>query len=200
MYSFIRGQIAYIEENAVDLDVNGVGYHINTTARVVEEAASSMEEMMLYTVLIVKEDEMTLYGFPTRQEKSMFEKLIAISGVGPKAAMSILSTMTVQDVATALLSQDTKAFSKVNGIGSKIAGRIVLELKDRVDLVDALGGEPSAPVTVANGAVTPETEAAEALMGLGYSRAEAVAAVAAVSALGDTAEELTLMALKRLAM
>lgn len=199
MYSFIRGNVAYIEDNAIDIDVNGVGYHIFTTKRTVEEAASEMGEMQLYTKFIVKEDEMSLYGFPTRQEKNMFEKLITINGVGPKAAMSILSAMTVQDIATALLSQDTKAFSRVNGIGPKTAGRIVLELKDRVDIADAIGREERAPVTV-SGAITPETEAAEALMGLGYSKAEAAAAVAAVSALGDTAEELTLMALKRLAM
>ena len=198
MYSFIRGKIAYTEQNAVILDVNGVGYHIFTTTRMTEEAAE-LAELQLYTILNVKEGEMSLYGFPTRQEKAMFEKLIAISGVGPKAALSILSAMTVQDIATALLSQDTKAFSKVNGIGPKTAGRIVLELKDKVDISDAISGEAPA-AAISGGAVTPETEAAEALMGLGYSKAEAAAAVAAVSALGDTAEELTLMALKRLAM
>lgn len=197
MYSFIRGKIAYTEQNAVILDVNGVGYHIFTTTRMTE-AAAELAELQLYTILNVKEGEMSLYGFPTRQEKAMFEKLIAISGVGPKAALSILSAMTVQDIATALLSQDTKAFSKVNGIGPKTAGRIVLELKDKVDISDAISGE--VPAAAVSGAVTPETEAAEALMGLGIPKAEAAAAVAAVSALGDTAEELTLMALKRLAM
>ena len=131
----------------------------------------------------------------------MFEKLITINGVGPKAAMSILSAMTVQDIATALLSQDTKAFSRVNGIGPKTAGRIILELKDRVDIADAIGSPRGGTVSViAEGEVTPQTEAIEALMGLGYTKAEAVSAVNAVSALGDTAEELTLMALKRLAM
>ena len=201
MYSFIRGKIAYIEENAVDLDVNGVGYHINTPSRTAEEAAS-LTEMLLYTVLIVKEDEMSLYGFETRQEKSMFEKLISISGVGPKAAQSILSGMTVQDIATALLAQDAKAFSRVNGIGPKTAGRIILELKDRVDISDAIGSPENTKVSaaVSAGAETPQTEAIEALMGLGYTKAEAVSAVNAVTALGDTAEELTLMALKRLAM
>ena len=201
MYSFIRGKIAYIEENAVDLDVGGVGYHINTPTRTAE-AAASLTELLLYTVLIVKEDEMSLYGFETRQEKSMFEKLISISGVGPKAAQNILSGMTVQDIATALLSQDAKAFSRVNGIGPKTAGRIILELKDRVDIADAIGSPTGGTVSAAApaGAETPQTEAIEALMGLGYSKAEAVSAVNAVSALGDTAEELTLMALKRLAM
>ena len=201
MYSFIRGKIAYIEETAVDLDVNGVGYHINTPTRTAE-AAASLTELLRYTVLIVKEDEMSLYGFETRQEKSMFEKLISISGVGPKAAQSILSGMTVQDIATALLSQDAKAFSRVNGIGPKTAGRIILELKDRVDIADAIGSPKGGTVSAAvpAGAETPQTEAIEALMGLGYSKAEAVSAVNAVTALGDTAEELTLMALKRLAM
>ena len=132
----------------------------------------------------------------------MFEKLISISGVGPKAAQSILSGMTVQDIATALLAQDAKAFSRVNGIGPKIAGRIILELKDRVDIADAIGSPKGGTVSAAvpAGAETPQTEAIEALMGLGYTKAEAVSAVNAVTALGDTAEELTLMALKRLAM
>ena len=86
-----------IEENAVDLDVNGVGYHISTPTRTAE-AAASLTEMLLYTVLIVKEDEMSLFGFETRQEKSMFEKLISISGVGPKAAQSILSGKHLKNI------------------------------------------------------------------------------------------------------
>ncbi len=195
MYSFLKGRVAYTDGGAVAIDVNGVGYEVFCTTRLLE-SVSEDEERTLYTHLAVKEDALTLYGFESRQEKAMFERMISISGIGPKAALSILSAMTIGEIAQAILISDVKAFSRVNGIGAKTAGRLVLELKDKVTVDDAAtvlpGGAPYA--------ASPESEAVDALMGLGYTRAAASAAVTAVQPLADTAEELTLMALKRLAM
>ena len=192
MYAFIRGKIALIGEQHLALDVSGVGYKISVTQRFLQQAKLG-EEVVLYTHLIVREDDLSLYGFATEQEKNMFERLIGISGVGPKAGMAILSSMTLNDIATAILSADARAFSKVNGIGPKTAGRIVLELKDKIDVSEAIGGE-----ILASAESTPVAEAMEALISLGYEKSEAVSAVSAVKDLADSAEDLTRMALKRL--
>lgn len=197
MYAFIRGKVALIAENSLALDVGGVGYRILAPQRVLESAVQG-EELLLYTHLIVREDELTLYGFASQQEKGMFERLIGISGIGPKAALSVLSFMTPGEIAMAAISGDTKAFSRVSGIGPKMAGRIVLEMKDKVEMPQPqqLAGE-AAPTGQVD---APVQEAAEALMTLGYQRGEALAAVSAVQELADTAEELILLALKRLSM
>ena len=194
MYAFIRGKIALIGEQHLALDVSGVGYKISATQRFLQQAKLG-EEVVLYTHLIVREDDLSLYGFATEQEKNMFERLIGISGVGPKAGMAILSSMTLNDIATAILSADARAFSKVNGIGPKTAGRIVLELKDKIDVSEAVGGE-----ILASAESTPVAEAMEALISLGYEKREAVSAVSAVKDLADSAEDLTRMALKRLSL
>ncbi len=194
MYAFIRGKIALIGEQHLALDVSGVGYKISVTQRFLQQAKLG-EEVVLYTHLIVREDDLSLYGFATEQEKNMFERLIGISGVGPKAGMAILSSMTLNDIATAILSADARAFSKVNGIGPKTAGRIVLELKDKIDVSEAIGGE-----ILASAESTPVAEAMEALISLGYEKSEAVSAVSAVKDLADSAEDLTRMALKRLSL
>lgn len=194
MYAFIRGKIALIGEQHLALDVSGVGYKISATQRFLQQAKLG-EEVVLYTHLIVREDELSLYGFAAEQEKNMFERLIGISGVGPKAGMAILSSMTLNDIATAILSADARAFSKVNGIGPKTAGRIVLELKDKIDVSEAIGGE-----ILASAESTPVAEAMEALISLGYEKSEAVSAVSAVKDLADSAEDLTRMALKRLSL
>ena len=194
MYAFIRGKIALIGEQHLALDVSGVGYKISVTQRFLQQAKLG-EEVVLYTHLIVREDDLSLYGFATEQEQNMFERLIGISGVGPKAGMAILSSMTLNDIATAILSADARAFSKVNGIGPKTAGRIVLELKDKIDVSEAIGGE-----ILASAESTPVAEAMEALISLGYEKSEAVSAVSAVKDLADSAEDLTRMALKRLSL
>ena len=194
MYAFIRGKIALIGEQHLALDVSGVGYKISVTQRFLQQAKLG-EEVVLYTHLIVREDDLSLYGFAAEQEKNMFERLIGISGVGPKAGMAILSSMTLNDIATAILSADARAFSKVNGIGPKTAGRIVLELKDKIDVSEAGGGGVLAPAES-----TPVAEAMEALISLGYEKSEAVSAVSAVKDLADSAEDLTRMALKRLSL
>ncbi len=191
MYAYISGKAAQICANHVVIDAGGIGYLVYTNSF----SAGSFSvggEAKLYTHLIVREDELTLYGFATPEEKTMFEKLISISGIGPKVALSILSTLKVADIAAAAVSANAAAFETVSGVGKKTAQRLVLELKEKVEISDAVGA-------VLDGGITNAVEeAATALINLGYQRAEAVTAVSAVKNLGDTAEELVLLALKRI--
>lgn len=192
MYAYFRGELAAKGKDYVALCCGGIGYKVFVTERFLQNAKLG-EETILYTHLVVREEELSLYGFPDEAEKEMFEKLITVSGVGPKAGKAILSEMTVSEIASAIFSADSKAFSKVSGIGPKTAGRIALELKDKVNVQDAIGGAESEAV-----ASTAVSDAIAALVSLGYGKAEAAAAVADVAMLADTAEELILLAIKRM--
>lgn len=193
MYAYIAGEVVQKAAAYVVLDVGGIGYQIFTDTFSLN-ALKTGERAKLYTYLKVAEDDMTLYGFSAKEQKEMFEKLLSISGIGPKAAVSVLSVMRVNDIAAAVVSNDDKAFTNVPGIGKKTAQRLVLELKEKVELEDAIGFGADLSEISQDAAA----EAAAALVGLGYNRQEAVAAVAAVRNLGDTAEEFVSLALKRL--
>ena len=191
MYAYISGKAAQIGANYIVIDAGGIGYMIYTNSFSAGSVAVGTDAK-LFTHLIVREDELTLYGFAIPEEKAMFEKLISISGIGPKVALSILSTLKVADIASAVVSGNAAAFETVSGVGKKTAQRLVLELKEKVAIADTIGAGTFA------GAGNAVQEAAEALIGLGYQRAEAITAVSAVQNLGDTAEELVLLALKRI--
>lgn len=195
MYEFIKGELCAIGENYLAVEAGGIGYKIFATQRFLQQAKKG-QQTTVYTYLVVREDELSLYGFQSLGERDMFLKLISVSGVGPKAGLAILSTLNTEEIARAILAADQKAFSRVSGVGPKTAARIVLELKDKMEVEDAILGSIAAE-TEGAGAVS---DAVEALMGLGYQKAEALSAVSAVRELADTTEELTLLALKRLGM
>jgi len=190
MYAYISGKVTETGINYVIIETGGVGYEIFTNTNALSKP--DKDHAKLYTYFVVKEDEQSLYGFYTQQEKDMFKKLISISGVGPKVAMSVLTTMTASELAAAIISSDVNAFSPVSGVGKKTAERIILELREKVSsdsILDDIGG-PSAS--------SPELEAVNALVSLGYKRSEALKAITSVKNLGDTTEDLILLALKRL--
>ena len=191
MYAYISGKAAQIGANYIVIDAGGIGYLIYTNSFSAGSFAVG-EDARLYTHLIVREDELTLYGFAAPEEKTMFEKLISISGIGPKVALSILSTLKIADIAAAAVSGNAAAFETVSGVGKKTAQRLVLELKEKVEISDTVGAG------MGGGIQNAVEEAVAALTNLGYQRLEATAAVSAVKSLGDTAEELVLLALKRL--
>ncbi|MEG0257717.1 MAG: Holliday junction branch migration protein RuvA [Christensenella sp.] len=193
MYAYISGTVAQKAANYAVIDVNGVGYLIYTDAFSLA-AIKTGESAKLFTYLKVAEDSMTLFGFATAEQKTMFEKLLTISGIGPKAAAAVLSTMRVNDIAAAVISNDDRAFTNVPGVGKKTAQRLVLELKEKVSFDDAIGDGAD----MSEFSQDAVTEAAAALVGLGYNRQEAVMAISAVKNLGDTAEELVSLALKRI--
>ena len=187
-------------ESAADhavIDVNGVGYLILASSRTLSAIGGTGSQVTLYTELQVREDSMTLFGFGNPGEREWFRLLTGVQGVGGKVALSILSTLGPDELTQAVARQDKVAVSRANGVGPKLAERIVRELKDKVGGV-ALGPTGAAPVAATGHAA----DAASALTGLGFKPAEANAAVAAAEAeLGDgaTFDALVRMALKKAA-
>lgn len=195
MYEYLHGEIVQKAAGYIVVDVGGIGYRLVADAYTIG-ALTTGEKAKVFTYLKAGEDGMTLFGFAAPEQKTMFEKLIAISGVGPKAAVAVLSALKVGDIAAAVISNDDKAFLAASGIGKKTAQRIVLELREKIDVSDAVGME----VGIDGVNVTSDAagDACAALVGLGYNRQEALGAVSAVAGLGDTAEELVALALKRM--
>lgn len=173
----VRGKLVLKELNFAVVECAGVGYGCRTSYSTVSQLGETGEEVTLYTYLYVREDAVELFGFASLQELSCFKLLISVSGVGPKAATSILSDMTPEQFAFLVASGDSKAFTRTKGIGAKTAQRIVLELKDKISS-EALSGSVSHDAAdiaaVSSGkASSAVTEALEALMVLGYSQGEA---------------------------
>lgn len=169
MIAFLRGKVAAVEQDFAVIDVGGVGYKVNVTAGCAA-GLRGFDEVQLHTHMIVREDDMQLYGFTTPAEITAFLLLLGVNGVGPKAALAVLSALTPGGLGRALALEDTVALTRVPGIGKKIAQRIVLELKDKA------GRFATAPETVVHhegGANGVPDDAVNALMALGYSVGEA---------------------------
>ena len=195
MLSFIKGTIAEIGADYVVLENHGIGYLIYTPASVLDGLPSRGESVQMHTYMYVREDQLALYGFLTRDDLQIFKLLIGVSGVGPKVGLAILSQLTPEDVALAAAAGDAKRFTKASGVGQKLAQRIVLELKDKVK--DLSGAAPVAGMPEPGGpsASGNASQAVGALVALGYSASEAAAAVGRLdSALPP--EELIRLALK----
>lgn len=138
MIGFIKGNLFDTTEDIVCIDVGGVGYEIFVPSNVFDRLPMVGEEVLLYTYYQVKEDSATLFGFLTKKEKSIFSKLISVNGVGPKGAISILSSLTIEELVYAVAASDAKAFKKASGIGPKTAARICIDLKDKLGIEDTL--------------------------------------------------------------
>jgi len=173
----VRGKLTVKELGFAVIECGGVGYGCKTSYNTVSRLGEIGSEEMLYTYLYVREDVVELFGFATLQELSCFKLLISVSGVGPKAATSILSDVSPERFALLVASGDSKAFTKTKGIGAKTAQRIVLELKDKISSESISGSISSDAAQFANipseGASSSVSEALEALMVLGYSQGEA---------------------------
>lgn len=193
MIGYISGRVMDISLGTVLLENNGIGYEISVTASAFERLARERQGGV-YTYLQVKEDGLSLFGFDTLAEKNMFMKLISVSGVGCKMAITILAGMSLKDLAMAIATSDAKALTRIKGCGKKIAERIILELRENVSSMD-IGGIPSvAPVLGEDG------DAAIALMSLGFSRQESERGIAEARMQGaDTVETVIALALKNLA-
>ncbi|MBE6637402.1 MAG: Holliday junction branch migration protein RuvA [Ruminococcaceae bacterium] len=179
MYYYISGDLVLAEPNIAVIDAGGVGYQMTISGNTLGKlAGKSGDKVKLYTHLAVREDAMELFGFATQEELSAFRMLISVSGVGAKSAVSILSLMSPERFAAAVMSGDAKAIAKAQGIGGKTAARVILELKDKIgkEITSDSMGE-----MVADNAMPTQSnnlnEAANALMVLGYTRAEAAYAL-----------------------
>ena len=203
MFYYLKGELAYRNLNTCVIDCGGVGYQLTVSHTTSDELVTKVgKTVKLYTHLAVREDGVELFGFGSNEERECFDRLTSVSGIGPKVAMSVLSTMTPDKLALAICTEDIKAISKTPGIGPKVAARIVLELKDKVSKEmlnsgsrDALSAAPAATLT-GNSVIA---EATEALAVLGYDKNTILTALSGVDPSIKDAGEMIRYALKRLA-
>ncbi len=194
MIAFVKGIVDYVDENSVTIDTGAFGTKIFMTPSSLAKLSKG-EEVKIYTFLRVAEDLFDLYGFLTHEELDIFKLIITVNGAGPKAALSVLSALSPEALTIAIVTDDYKAITRAQGVGPKLAQKIVLELKDKfkgreISLNGDSSGEVFAPVDSANDAV-------EALVVLGYPRADAIRAVSAVEK-GLSTEDTIKAALIRL--
>lgn len=200
MLAYIKGTLAAVTEDGIIIENNGIGYDIKTPDLSGELPAVG-SQYTVYTYLYVREDMICLYGFSTRQQLRTFKLLITVSGIGPKVAMGILSALTVDQLNFAILSDDSKTIAKAPGIGPKGAKKLILELKDKLDLEEAFdsfgfGTESEAGEAPADDVMSLT---AQGLVSLGYSNSEALRAIKAVDGADQMdAETLLGEALKKL--
>lgn len=185
MISFIRGKVADMTENSVILEAGNIGYEIFMTGSAMGKSLHMGQEVKIHTYFHIREDAMQLYGFLSKDDLQMFKLLLGVNGIGPKAALGVLSGITADELRFAVLSDDVKTISKAPGIGKKTAQKLILELKDKLKLEDAfelkLAHQQEA---VALGEETGDDgyqEAVEALVALGYSNTDALRAVRKVT-------------------
>jgi Holliday junction DNA helicase RuvA len=200
LFAYIKGRLSYKHNDYLIVESNGIGYRVFTSLATVESIGSVDDEVKLYTHLYVREDNISLYGFGTEEELGMFELLIGVSGVGPKVAISALSAMSPSRFSLAVITDDIKALTKAQGIGKKIAQRIILELKDKISK-EQLTAKDNLELEKEN--IDKESsrvsEAISALMILGYTSVEASKAVMSVYSEDIELEVIVKNALKGLA-
>lgn len=194
MIAFLTGRIAAKGAGFALIEVGGVGYRLAMSTGSLAALPAEGDEVTVWTHLYVREDELSLFGFESQDEKRTFEQLITVSGVGPKVALATLSALSAEDVARAVASEDVALLSSVPGVGKKTAQRMILDLKDKLG-AEALG---SGTTPRGAGAGAAQAEATDALLAMGFSAAEAAAALKGFE--GDTgdASGLVRYALKRL--
>ena len=197
MIAFIKGTAAYVDTEGVIIDNQGIGYQVKTPSSIVEKVSVG-DQVMLHTHLYVREDMLALYGFLSKEELHTFQVLLGVNGIGPKAALSVLSSMTVSQLYYAVFSEDSKSISKTPGIGPKGAKRMIMELKDKLSMEEITGDDhedyPSQPSTGNSDSIS---DAMEAMVALGYSNGEAYRAVHGVKGAADLdADHLLKEALK----
>ena len=197
MISFIKGTVAQVLADSVILDNNGLGWQVFMSGSALSRLPHAGETVMLYTHMQLKEDGVSMFGFPEPQEKQLFEMLISVTGVGPKVALSILSVLSPSQLIIAILTDDTASLCKAPGVGKKTAQRVSLELRDKIKSKEAES------VIDPQQSLSPNQQerqdAMDALIALGYSRADAVRAVMETALPDMKTEQIIRLALRKLA-
>ena len=199
MYAYIYGEIIEKEPENIVIECNHIGYNIHIAPGMVSKFPSVGQMARIYTYTSVREDAFWLYGFTGKEELSLFKQLITVSGIGPKAAMGILSVMDVDTIRLAVISQDSKMLAKAPGVGTKSASRIVLELKDKIKPEDVIGR----PVEDEEDSVvsTVKQEATDALVSLGYTVSDAYKVLQKLDITENTrVEDVIKMALRQISL
>jgi len=199
MFYYVSGTVAHIEPYLAVIDCGGVGYACKTTSYTLS-ALKKGDKGKLFTYLNVREDAMELFGFATQEELNLFQQLISVSGVGPKAALSILSSSTPANLALSIITGDEKALTCAQGIGKKIAQRVILELKDKLAKGQTFGdaGEVYGGTGVTIIPENKQSEASAALAVLGYSQSEIAAALKGIDMSELSLEQIIKQALKKM--
>lgn len=183
MYAYLKGTLEEITEDAIVVEVGGIGYNVRVSTTTADLLPGIGSEIKIYTYTMVREDAFTLYGFLSRDDLEIFKKLITVNGIGPKGGLAILSVMNADALRFAIMAGDAKSIAKAPGVGNKTAERVILDLRDKISLEDTLQGLGSPAVTAGaavGGAGTDNVmkrEAIEALVALGYSASDATNAV-----------------------
>jgi Holliday junction DNA helicase RuvA len=192
LYAYIKGTVEEKYPDRVVIETSGIGYELLCSANTAKKL-NCEEKAKLYTHFNISQDAVALYGFSSLEERTMFRRLISVNRVGPKLALSILSVLSVSDIAAAVITDNAAAFAKVPGMGQKTAARVLLELKEKISL-EEFGNTSSGPASQ----LDMRAEATAALVALGYDGAAASRAVAAIGECGRV-EEMITKALKSLA-
>ncbi len=196
MYAYIKGELADIEEDSIVLEAAGIGYRIYVPANAFRQYSPG-EEVKAYTYLQVREDAMQLFGFQNKEELRIFKLLISVSGIGPKAGLSILSVLSADELKYAILGGDAKAIARAQGVGAKTAQRVIIELKDKFSLEDTFEESFAASGNAAENSVREDVVLA--LAALGYNAAEARAALKRIPPEEDSdSEKLLKLVLKEM--
>lgn len=202
MISYIRGELAAVEQQKAIVDVCGVGYGVYMPQQALSVLPPVGSEIKLYTYLNVKEDAMQLFGFLTKDDLNIFRLVIGVSGIGPKGGLNILSCMSPDELRFAIMSGDAKAISAAPGIGKKTAEKLILELRDKIDIENVLEhaarGDSELPAGTGDAENSMQAEAVQALVALGYGNAESLRAVRRTSPECISVEEILKEALKYL--
>lgn len=178
MIGYMKGIVEGIYEDRIILEVNSIGYNIFMPSSAIDRIGGLGEEIKIYTYLNVREDAMLLFGFLTKDDLDFYKLLIGVNGIGPKVGLAILSTMTTDDLRFAILSEDSKRIGKTPGVGPKTAQRLIIELKDKMNLEEAFEEKLSNnDIKSDKGTNSAREEAAMALCALGYSNSESYSAV-----------------------
>ena len=200
MYAYIKGKITDRNDQQIVIENNGIGYLINCPLGISAEIGGLNEEVTVYLYQSVKEDDISLYGFNSRDQKEMFLKLITVSGIGPKVAHTICASLSAEQIAAAVMSNNVALLTGVKGLGKKTAERIILELKDKLKAQlgasASVAATPVAAAVAGNGNAGLMQDAVGALVVLGYKDQEAADAVAAAYEGGIGLEDLIRKALK----
>jgi len=202
MIAYVKGPIAYANDQSVVVDANGVGYLIHISTSTLSRLPPCGAEVQIFTYMQSNENGQSLHGFLTQEEVRLFTLLISVSGIGPRVASQILATMSPSQVVIAIVADDAAALSKAPGVGKKTAQRVLLELRDKIKTADSwasAGGTEQAFAGLSTGTRSEKQDAMDALLALGYSRTEAMQAVMEAAEEDMSADQIIRLSLKKLA-
>lgn len=198
MLHFIKGRLAMQFPGGVVIEAGGLGYEVYVPDNSSVYLAKEGQEIMVYTAMIIREDDVSIYGFADKDSLRLFRMLMTVNGVGAKAALAVLSALSAAELQKAVMYEDVTALTRANGIGKKTAQRIVLELKDKIDATAVVSGDTAAVIIPDGNTTDSRNEAVNALIALGYSKSESIEALCSVEEQNLTVEEYIKKALKKL--